>query len=213
MASFIIRLPSRTPCRESAFLDDRGKEGASRAHDTPPFTPTGGPVRQPGFTRRHLFSAVALVGAGCAPTGVLPSLALPGIDGLTRYGWPVPGIAADQFVGPVTVLNVWASWCPYCRGEHEILMRLSQDRRFSLVGLVYQDTAEKARDYLMHAGNPYRAVAVDGRGEFARALGQRGVPATYVIDRQGRIASRLRGALSDERVRSELMPAVAKALA
>jgi cytochrome c biogenesis protein CcmG/thiol:disulfide interchange protein DsbE len=166
-------------------------------------------------TRRAVLGLAALGGlAACDPLGnVLPAVSLPGVEGLTLHGWPVPGIAGDQFRRRVSVLNVWASWCPYCRSEHGELMKLSNDRRFALVGLVFQDTAEKARAYLKAAGNPFSALAVDGNGVFTRVLGQRGVPATYVIDREARVTLRLRGAISPERVTAELMPAVETALA
>jgi cytochrome c biogenesis protein CcmG/thiol:disulfide interchange protein DsbE len=172
---------------------------------------------RPFPTRRSVIGLAALSGAAasCAPSGpvVLSPDPLPGIEGLTRHGWPVPGLARDQFRGRVSVLNVFASWCPYCRGEHDLLMSLSQDGRFTLVGLVYQDSAEKARDYLKAAGNPFAAIAVDRKGRLASLLGQRGVPATYVVDRQARVAARLPGALTAERIRTELMPAVTRALA
>ena len=93
-------------------------------------------------------------------------------------------------------------------------MRLSQDRQFALVGLVHLDNEANALAYLRKAGNPFRAaVAADASGTLAAALGQRGVPASYVIDRQARIAARLPGALSDERVRNELLPALRLAMA
>lgn len=170
-----------------------------------------------GPTRRAFVAGGLAAGlAGCegltGPT-VMPAVALPGLPGLKSLaGWPVPGIGERQFVGQVSLVNVWASWCPVCRGEHRTLMRLSNDGRFSLVGLVHLDTAEKAVAYLRQAGNPYRAAAVD-RGDYARALGQRGVPATYVIDRTGRVVEAARGGINDDYFRARLMPAIQGALA
>lgn len=170
----------------------------------------------PTASRRALLVggfAVSLAGCdGVFGPSVVPTIALPGLPGLKHLnGWPVAGIAAGQFVGHVTLLNVWASWCPVCRGEHETLLKLSNEGRFPLVGLVYMDTAEKAAGYLRRAGNPYRALAVDW-GEYARAVGQRGVPATYVVDRTGKVVAAARGGISDEYFRARLLPAAKTAL-
>jgi cytochrome c biogenesis protein CcmG/thiol:disulfide interchange protein DsbE len=142
----------------------------------------------------------------------LPDVELPGLPGLDREGSPVPGFPRGQFHGRVTVLNVWASWCPYCRGEHGHLMRLAGDRRFTLVGLVYRDNAAKARDYLLAAGNPYAAVAADPEGRLAQALRQSGVPSTYVVNRSGRLAASFQAALDPDIVRKRLFPAILAAL-
>lgn len=160
-------------------------------------------------------AAGAALLSGCragAEGTVLPDVALPPLPDLSRNGWPVPGIAAGQFRGRVSVLNVWASWCPYCRGEHDQLMRLSQDGRLALVGLVYRDKPEAASTYLRRAGNPFRAVSHDPEGRLTRALGPRGVPATYVVDRTGRVVLHVSGALDDAVVGERLRPALLRAI-
>jgi cytochrome c biogenesis protein CcmG/thiol:disulfide interchange protein DsbE len=146
--------------------------------------------------------------------GPLPEVALPAVPGLkTGGGWDLPGVDTRTFAGQVTVLNIWASWCPYCRSEHDLLKRLSGDGRFKLVGLVHRDSAENARAYLRQAGNPFAALSVDTASRITGALGQRGVPHTYVIGRDLRVALKIPGALSDGIVTQKLLPTVERARA
>jgi DsbE subfamily thiol:disulfide oxidoreductase len=141
------------------------------------------------------------------------SFSLPAIEDLRRPdGRVVPGVSERDFVGQVTVVNVWAAWCPYCRGEHADLMRYAQTKTVRLVGIDYQDDMVAARDYLTRDGNPYDAVGFDPKGAFARRLGVRGVPTTFVIGRDGKIAKQLTGGLDPERIRRELIPAIDTAL-
>jgi cytochrome c biogenesis protein CcmG, thiol:disulfide interchange protein DsbE len=173
------------------------------------------PNRDAGPTRRLVIAGgVAASLSACAEREpvTLPVASLPGLPGLTLNGWPVPGVDGRNFLGRVSLLNVWASWCPYCRGEHDTLMRLSADGRFPLIGLVWQDKAEPAVAYLRRAGNPFRAVALD-TGAFARPLGQRGVPSTYVVDKAARVVASVRGGIGDDEVRDRLMPAILRARA
>lgn len=152
---------------------------------------------------------LALLG-GCGPVvgAVLPESPLPALPGLVGpNGWPLPGFAADEFRRGVSLLNVWASWCPYCQGEHEHLIKLSRDGRFRMLGLVYQDKAEKAVSYLRRAGNPFGAVARDD-GQLSAALGQRGVPASYVVARSGRVLAKIAGALDEGSIAGRIMPAI-----
>src|SRR5947208_15919731 len=47
-----------------------------------------------------------------------PEINMPAVPGLlARDGKPLPGIAAADFKGAVTLVNVWASWCIPWRGR------------------------------------------------------------------------------------------------
>lgn len=169
----------------------------------------------PPSRRLVLAGAPALVAAACLPAaaGPLPPLVLPGLPGLLdRDGRPVPGIEPDTFRRGDALLNVWASWCPYCRSEHDILAELATDPRLRLVGLVWQDRPETAAAYLRARGNPFAAVGLDAEGALARHLRQRGVPGSYLVDREGRVSLRHPGALTAEWVRDVLKPRLAASI-
>lgn len=142
-----------------------------------------------------------------------PALDLPALDGLTRDGAPVPGLGSAGLKGGVTVLNVFASWCVPCRDEHPFLVELSKQQGFRLVGLNYKDDAENARRFLGRFGNPFAAVGVDGKGRTAIEWGVYGVPETFVIGKDGRIAYKYVGPIDEDGLRTRLMPEIEKATA
>jgi cytochrome c biogenesis protein CcmG/thiol:disulfide interchange protein DsbE len=128
-----------------------------------------------------------------APTAMLPPL-----EGLLRDGAPIPGLDPAQFQGKVTVVNVWASWCVPCRDEVALLLKLTGDRRYQILGINYKDETENARRFLGRYGNPYKAVGVDKNGRAAIDWGVYGVPETFVIGRDGRIVFKLVGPVTKE---------------
>ena len=141
-----------------------------------------------------------------------PAAALPRVAGLDRDGKPVPGIDPANFKGAVTVLNVWASWCVPCHDEAPLLMQLSQDQRLRVIGINYKDEAENARRFLGRYGNPFAAAGADRDGRASIEWGVYGVPETFVIGRDGRIAYKLVGPITTDNFVSELKPEIEKAL-
>ena len=140
-----------------------------------------------------------------------PSLSLSALGGLMRDGAPVPGLDPSKFKGQITLVNVWASWCLPCHAEHPQLMRLAADRRLQLVGINYKDAAENARRFLGRYGNPFSAVGVDQNGRSAIEWGVYGVPELFLIGRDGRIAYKQVGPITDETL-PELTREIEKAL-
>ncbi len=143
----------------------------------------------------------------------VPQTALPPIAGLKRDGVEVPGIDPASFKGAVSVVNVWASWCVPCHDEAPLLMQLAQDRRLRVIGINYKDDADNARRFLGRSGNPFAIAGADQNGRAAIEWGVYGVPETFVIGRDARIAYKLVGPITPENLQSILVPQIDKALA
>jgi cytochrome c biogenesis protein CcmG, thiol:disulfide interchange protein DsbE len=142
-----------------------------------------------------------------------PATDLPPVAGLERDGKPIPGLAAADFKGAVTVLNVWASWCEPCRSEAPLLMQLARDPRIRMVGINYKDNADNARRFLGRYGNPFMASGVDANGRAGIEWGVYGVPETFIIGRDGKIAYKLVGPVTPDNIEQVLKPEIEKVLA
>jgi len=142
-----------------------------------------------------------------------PQFDLPPLAGLTEDGEQVPGLNTASLKGHLTLVNVWASWCVPCREEQPLLMQLSKDDRFRLVGINYKDKPENALEFLNKYGNPFAAVGTDRSGRVGIDWGVYGVPETYLVDADGTILFKQVGPFTPDAVASRLMPAIEKALA
>jgi cytochrome c biogenesis protein CcmG/thiol:disulfide interchange protein DsbE len=143
----------------------------------------------------------------------VPATDLPPVTGLTRDNVPVPGLANGDFTGAVTLVNVWASWCVPCHDEAPILMKLAEDKRLRMVGINYKDQPDNARRFIGRYGNPFVAVGADPNGRGSIDWGVYGVPETFVVGRDGRIAFKLVGPITPDNLERALKPAIEKALA
>jgi cytochrome c biogenesis protein CcmG/thiol:disulfide interchange protein DsbE len=143
----------------------------------------------------------------------VPATELPPVPGLERNGMPVPGIAVADFHDAVTVLNVWASWCVPCHDEAPLLLRLAADQRIRVVGINYKDQPDNARRFLGRYGNPFAASGTDVSGRAAIEWGVYGVPETFIVGRDGKIAYKLVGPITPENLEQVVKPQIEKALA
>jgi cytochrome c biogenesis protein CcmG/thiol:disulfide interchange protein DsbE len=143
----------------------------------------------------------------------VPQFSLAPIEGLDAAGGGSrPGLtSADLANGEVTIVNMWASWCGPCIQEHPQLIALKQQHGVRLIGINYKDEPGAARRFLARYGNPFDAIGADTSGRVAIDWGVYGVPETYVIDGNGRIAFKFIGPLSASAIKDQILPAVAKA--
>lgn len=118
--------------------------------------------------------------------------------------------------GSVVVLNVWASWCPPCRAESPILAEVSRDLAddgVSFVGLNLKDSRAAAQAFVAKVGMDYPSL-FDPDGTkllgLSGALPPTSLPATLVIDRQGRVAARALGEVDESRLRGLIEPVLAE---
>jgi cytochrome c biogenesis protein CcmG/thiol:disulfide interchange protein DsbE len=150
----------------------------------------------------------ALIGRPAPETNLGP---LPGV--LARDGKPLPGIAPADFKGAVTLVNVWASWCVPCHDEAPLLSALGEDSRIRVVGINYKDQPDNARRFLGRYGNPFAAAGTDGNGRASMEWGVYGVPETFLVGRDGKIAYKLVGPITPANLDAVLTPEIEKALA
>jgi cytochrome c biogenesis protein CcmG, thiol:disulfide interchange protein DsbE len=141
-----------------------------------------------------------------------PQTALPAVAGLERDGKPIPGIDPASFKGAVTLVNVWASWCVPCHDEAPLLVELAHDSRLRIIGINYKDEPENARRFLGRYGNPFAAAGADPNGRAAIEWGVYGVPETFIVGRDGRIAYKLVGPITPENLAATIKPEIEKAL-
>lgn len=137
-----------------------------------------------------------------------PAFALAPLEGIDR-----PGLATADLAGQVTLVNVFASWCIPCHEEHPFLMELSRDGRIVLAGINQKDQPDNARRFLGRNGNPYARIGVDPQGRASIDWGVYGVPETFVVGRDGRIAFKHVGPITRENLVSVIRPAIEAALA
>jgi cytochrome c biogenesis protein CcmG, thiol:disulfide interchange protein DsbE len=142
----------------------------------------------------------------------VPTFDLPAIPGLERDGKPIPGLSNATFQGAVTLLNVWASWCVPCHDEAPFLEQLSRDKRIQVVGINYKDAPDNARRFLYRYSNPFVATGRDEEGRASIDWGVYGVPETFLVGRDGRIAYKLVGPITGENFSRTLLPEIEKAL-
>jgi cytochrome c biogenesis protein CcmG/thiol:disulfide interchange protein DsbE len=144
----------------------------------------------------------------------VPQTAFPPLEGLVVDGQAVPGFhAADLAKGKVSVVNFWASWCVPCIEEHPLLGALRERTGVDIYGVNYKDQAEAGRRFIGRYGNPFTAVGTDQAGRNAIEWGVYGMPETFVIDGQGRIAFKHVGPISPDSLERQLLPAIEKARA
>ncbi|PJJ85486.1 cytochrome c biogenesis protein CcmG/thiol:disulfide interchange protein DsbE [Brevirhabdus pacifica] len=120
------------------------------------------------------------------------------------------GLATPDLQGHVSLVNVFASWCVPCRAEHPLIMALAEKGEFPIYGFNYKDDPEAARAWLAQLGDPYSRTGADLDGRVAIEWGSYGVPETFIIDGQGRIAYRHVGPLTQDDIDNTILPLARK---
>lgn len=106
-------------------------------------------------------------------------------------------MSLEQWRGRVVLLNLWATWCAPCRKEMPALARLQSEmgsKDFEVVALsVDRKGLEASSSFLIETGATALNVYNDKSAEAVDTLDAIGLPATLLIDRQGREIGRLLG--------------------
>ena len=140
------------------------------------------------FALLLVFTAVSAGTNTLSPSdGIAPDFLLPDIDGAQ--------VRLDDFRGKVLVVNFWAVWCKPCREEMPSLERGSRWlERFDgrIITINMGDSPEMIRRFLEK--NPVNLpILLDADAEISANWGVTGLPTTFVVDPEGRIAYRAMG--------------------
>ena len=92
-------------------------------------------------------------------------------------------------------------------------MALGERTGVAIYGVNYKDQPSAARRFIGRYGNPYAKVGTDSSGRGAIEWGVYGMPETFILDGQGRIAYKHVGPITEQSLNSEVIPAIEKARA
>ena len=118
----------------------------------------------------------------------------------TKVGKPMPDFSIkdlnneefklSSFKGKVVFVYFWATWCPYCRAEmshlEQEIWQKYKSEDFVMIGVSREETAQQVTRYRDAAKLSF-PLAADSSGEIFNQFANRGVPRSYVVDRNGKI--------------------------
>ena len=126
-------------------------------------------------------------------------------------------LSSDAFAGQVVVMNWWYSSCAPCRAEVPDLQALSEefaDQSVQFVGVNVRDTAETALAFDRRFGVTFPSIIDATSGAvslaFQGVVSPQAVPTTIVIDKNGKIASRILGRIDPSILRTLIKTVVAE---
>jgi len=145
--------------------------------------------------------------AGDSSRPMAAGFSLTDLDGTTHR-------LAD-YRGKVVVLNFWDTWCGPCRQEIPTFIAMQQEmeaKGLQLLGVALgQEGVEKVRDYTSRSGINYPVLLLGGNNDLLTSYGGiRSIPATFIIDREGRLAAEHIGYLSRGAFEQMVRPVLAE---
>jgi thiol-disulfide isomerase/thioredoxin len=159
------------------------------------------------MSRRAILSGVAGVAAlgavlwsgalSPATSAVAPGAPAPSFRAMTLDAQPVAKDIAD-YRGDVVLLNLWATWCGPCEWEMPSLEALHRDfgpAGLKVVAVAVDDPGfeQRVRDFVSRKELTFEVLS-EGSGKIEADYEARGIPATYLIGRDGVILKRVAGA-------------------
>jgi thiol-disulfide isomerase/thioredoxin len=137
-----------------------------------------------------------------APLATVSTSASSALEGLGLMVFPEPQtippieltslagkkVTLADYKGKYVFLNFWATWCPPCRQEMPSIQKMSDTLTgpdFSVLAVSVGEDLGTVSSFLKKT--PYTfPIVLDPRGENSVMFVGRGIPTTYILDRQGR---------------------------
>ncbi len=107
-------------------------------------------------------------------------------------------VALSSLSGKVVLMNFWATWCPPCRTEMpsiQVLHKKLAGKAFEVMAISVAEKPSTVKDFLK--SNPYDfPMYLDEDGSVSAPFAGRGIPTTFLLDKQGRAIAGFIGARS-----------------
>ena len=106
----------------------------------------------------------------------------------------------DELQGKVVAIRFWADWCPFCKTEMrdiEPVFKRYRDRGLVILALNVRQDRATAERFIRKLEISYDTL-LDSDGSVARAYGVSGLPTTFIVDRTGRLYTKIIGESTPE---------------
>lgn len=151
---------------------------------------------KPRSWRRRLLSGVAqlaillvlVLAAEAFMTRGSVGVVAPAIEAPTLGG---ERFSLEQYRGKPAVVHFWATWCPVCELEQGMIDGVADDLPMITVSM-QSGRPQEVHAYLAEQGVDYPVVN-DERGWIAQQYGVKAVPASFILDGEGRVRFATRG--------------------
>jgi thiol-disulfide isomerase/thioredoxin len=109
----------------------------------------------------------------------------------------------SQVKGKVVLLNFWATWCPPCRAEIPSLVKIKntyQAKGLEIIGLSVEFNSNRPKEYFdkFISDNQINYPVGLANMETLKSYGINPIPATFFIDKSGRVAYKMEGGYPEE---------------
>lgn len=99
--------------------------------------------------------------------------------------------------GKPVVINFWATWCPPCRAEMPEFVKTAADEDLVVLAVDVEEDRKVVEAFAEEFGMNM-PVVLDSAGQLNQRYGVQGLPTTYFVDRQGKLASIVVGQITPE---------------
>jgi thiol-disulfide isomerase/thioredoxin len=117
-------------------------------------------------------------------------------------------VKLSSFKGKVLLLDFWATWCGPCKVEIPWFIEFQNkyaSRGLQVVGILTEDTAEKARPFVAQHKMNYSVLNGNERDDVDEAFGPMfGLPVTVIVSRDGKVCGRHVGLSSKDAFENEI---------
>ncbi len=105
-------------------------------------------------------------------------------------------ITLSSLKGKIVFLNFWATWCPPCQAEMPSIQRLYEqfkDTDFTILAVSVGEDAKTVEDFLNRTPYSFH-IALNEDARLGSMYAGRGIPSTYILNREGKIIAAKIGA-------------------